>query len=101
MSALDENIRSPAIAATAKADQVHGRASAVRSETERPRFASPRSRRSTIDIDPTTNANASTCRVSMDGKSQVDSRIALGKPRFCTHVQSSLMDIAPPFYLQM
>src|SRR6266478_786912 len=88
MSALDENIRKPATAATAKATQVQGSISRASSLKGRSRLASPKRRKSTVMIEPTTNTSANTCTVSMVGNSQTDSRIWVGKFRSCSHVRA-------------
>ena len=64
------------ITATQKLAQVQGRTSAVNSRTLRSLRLRPSRRRSTIVMEPTTNAMAITCTLSMLGKSQEDSLIA-------------------------
>src|SRR5882724_3623695 len=88
MSALDENIRKPAPAAMVKATHVQGSISPASSLKGRSRFASPKRRRSTVMIEPTTNTSANTCTVSMVGNSQTDSRISVGNFRSCSHVRA-------------
>src|ERR1700722_7572193 len=88
MSALDENIMRPALAATKKATQVQGSISAASSLNGRSRWAYPRRRRSTVMIEPTTSTSANTCTVSMVGNSQSDSRIWVGNFKSCSQVRA-------------
>src|SRR5664279_223625 len=71
------------MAARTNADQVQGNDSAATSVKGRCLLPSPNKRRSTIMIDPTTKASANTCTVSIVGNNHTDSRISVGKLRFC------------------
>jgi hypothetical protein len=74
---LDENNRAPLHTATAKAVHVHGSVSSIKSPTGRSRRLRSSRRRSTMVIEPTTRAMASTCTLSMPGNSQEDSLMAI------------------------
>jgi len=63
--------------ATAKLAHVHGNTSAVSSPTGRSRRFTSSSRKSTMLIDPTTNAIATTWTLSIPGNSQDDSLMAI------------------------
>src|ERR1700724_213607 len=45
-------------------------------------------RRSSVMMEPTPRPSATTCTVSMVGNSQSDSRIWVGKFKFCSHVRA-------------
>ena len=79
----------PATAAMAKAIQVIGSRDSIVSSMRRPFDASPISRRSTTEIDPTTVTKAITCTHSIAGNSQSDSRIVVESCVVCSQLMTS------------